>query len=1007
MRPPQLGEEQIVCGPDWPDDISPDGRVRSLHTPVGAYDLGEVLAKIPAAQQPDVVACLVDASRRNLPRNVRAFAGPMVLMIADTHHLQSPVMTMIRYAASEAYDQLVLMYDRHHAEFFRAAGFKNLHWFPGLTFPHGDAAVRAAWSAAPRTPHLAFVGQAAARHPRRARLLAALRHAGLPVGQEMVGQTAALGVYGRSLLGFNASLNGDLNLRIFEIMASGAFLVTDRLAASGGLPTMFTERRDLDLYGSEQELVACAARRLKDRQETHALGQAAAARFLEIMGEARRREMFAALALEGRSPEPFPLFDAGATHVDFGGLPGLLANVMVYEGLQELHRTQETVRVEVSPTLATCFPMLCATLPRVQLVTAPAAEPVDLLVTAAADADAATTGAARVWCAEVNAAVRPELDARMTLAGYKSTSSELAFYCRDTQAATSPNQAAQLAAEGRARYQRGDQAGALELGRAALQQDGRCFGALTLLAEISLQAGGAAVAEKLFHQATLVAPGDAGAHAGLAAAKLAQNRLTEAERDVTIARKLDPEALPVMLTLARLREKQHRPEEAVAALRDAVRIHPETEPMTQLGLLLRRQGQVFEGLEWQRRARGLTDEILPVDAASGPIRVAFLAQHPQGWSSLESVWQSMAGDPAFAPTIIAAPYQHPYPPEGGPEAIYGFLTRQGFPFKRWDEFPLVPGFADVVFVQNPYDVTRPAPLRTPELLKLVPRLAYVPYGLEIGGGDTNAQNQFNLPLQQHAWAVFARSPRHRAMFARHCAAGDAHVAVTGHPRLDLLRDLDRHPVPAEFSRFAKGRKIVVWNPQFDVRPDGTGYSTFLTWQEFLLKEFARRQDLAFIIRPHPLFFGALESRRIWVRAQVDAFLKRVARAGNILIDRDASYLPAFAASAAMISDASTFLLEYTGTGKPLLYLHNPKGPSLNDDGEYIRTHGYTAERSEDITRFLDQVAAGEDPRGAARMAAYPQVMHRPDLGVAAAIKQELLARFAAEARHVTPAAAVA
>jgi hypothetical protein len=394
-----------------------------------------------------------------------------------------------------------------------------------------------------------------------------------------------------------------------------------------------------------------------------------------------------------------------------------------------------------------------------------------------------------------------------------------------------------------------------------------------------------------------------------------------------------------------------------------------------------------------------------VDPCKGPVRIAFLVQHPQGWTSLESVWRAMADDPAFAPVIIAAPYQHPYPPEGGPDAIFGFLDKQGLPFVRWEQFPFTPGFADVVFVQNPYDITRPAPLRTAELLKLVPRLAYVPYGIEIGGGEINATNQFNLPLQQVAWAVFARSPRHRAMFAKHCSAGDQHVAVTGHPRLDLLQAIEKLPACAALSHFARGQKIVFWNPQFDIRADGTGYSTFLLWQDFLLQEFTRRQDLALVIRPHPLFFGALESRRIWSREQVDAFMHRVERSGNIVIDRDASYLPIFGASAAMLSDASTFLLEYAATGKPFLYLHNSKGPSLNSDGEFIRAHAYSAETAEAIKAFLDQVAACQDPRAAERRAAYPEVMHRPAGGVAAAIKHQLLARLAAEASTATPATA--
>src|SRR5690606_28500048 len=107
-----------------------------------------------------------------------------------------------------------------------SAGVRNLHWFPGLTFPHGDAAVRAARKPR-RDAHIAFVGQTGNHHPRRGRLLAALAAASVPVEIRQVDQRAALPFYGGSLAGFNASLNGDLNLRIFETLSTGAALLTD------------------------------------------------------------------------------------------------------------------------------------------------------------------------------------------------------------------------------------------------------------------------------------------------------------------------------------------------------------------------------------------------------------------------------------------------------------------------------------------------------------------------------------------------------------------------------------------------------------------------------------------------------------------------------------------------------------------------------------------------------------------------------------------------------------
>ena len=159
MAPPQLADEQIVAGPDWPDAQTADGRWISLRTPVGNYELSSVLTKLPPEQKPDVVISLVDASWRNTPRNVAAFRGPKVLLVADTHHLSSPLLGMFQYAATEAYERVVFLYDRHHLGVFQSVGFRNLYWFPGLTLPHDDASVRACRSSR-RESRIAFVGQA-------------------------------------------------------------------------------------------------------------------------------------------------------------------------------------------------------------------------------------------------------------------------------------------------------------------------------------------------------------------------------------------------------------------------------------------------------------------------------------------------------------------------------------------------------------------------------------------------------------------------------------------------------------------------------------------------------------------------------------------------------------------------------------------------------------------------------------------------------------------------------
>jgi hypothetical protein len=191
MAPPRLSDEQINAGPDW-NDHSIGGHVISLATARGDYDIAALVARLPAEQQPDVVVCLVDAAWRSTPRNLKALACPKVLLVADTHHLNGPINGMIDYARSEPFDRIVLLYDRHHAPLFRAAGLRDLFWFPGLTFPHSDAAVFAARTTGERTAELAFIGQTGICHPRRTQALTHLLASQQPLSLHAVGQRESL-----------------------------------------------------------------------------------------------------------------------------------------------------------------------------------------------------------------------------------------------------------------------------------------------------------------------------------------------------------------------------------------------------------------------------------------------------------------------------------------------------------------------------------------------------------------------------------------------------------------------------------------------------------------------------------------------------------------------------------------------------------------------------------------------------------------------------------------------
>ncbi|MEO7412802.1 MAG: methyltransferase domain-containing protein, partial [Opitutaceae bacterium] len=547
---------------------------------------------------------------------------------------------------------------------------------------------------------------------------------------------------------------------------------------------------------------------------------------------------------------------------------------------------------------------------------------------------------------------------------------------------------------------------AVDCGVRALQADQKNVGAYHLLGLVCLKVGKIKEAVDMFRAATEFAPGDAGYWHYLGTALRAAGQMQEAANAFSQALKRDAVHGSALMALAEVLLLTNAASEAGELLEAVLARDPaNSTALMWLGHVRKRQGRLNEALRLHRQSAGAVEPTVPRALNTKP-RVVFVIQHGPMWTSLSSVYAAFAADDAWETFLVAVPYLGTFC-EGNHDkslAVLDFLESEKLPYVRWDEFKLEPGCADILFLPKPHDHTRPSEWQAANLLKFVPRLAYVPYGLEIGGGDANADIQWNLPLQQLAWMVFARSERQKKHYAAHCLCGDAHLAVTGHPKLDAIRDLASWRAP-DLEAAIGGRKMVLWNPQYDVRPDGTefgaGYSTFMRWWVFLPAEFARRPGLVLVIRPHPIFFAILRQRSILTEEQIEVFFARCTAAGNIIIDQRASYLPAFASSHALISDASSFLLEYPATGRPLLYLRNPRGPGLNADGEFITRHSYIAETDQEMRTFLDMVESGADPRADERRRAYPEFMHLPAGGVGAAVKRAIENRLASESTFAT------
>jgi hypothetical protein len=226
---------------------------RILSLSRGAYDLRS------ERMEPDLI--FVADVFRNI-EGLSSFSCPKVYYVQDPH------VSLSRYfdfARVQEYD-FVLATQKDYIATLEDEGCKNVSWLPYACDP--DLLLGPPEQ---RDLDVSFVGTP---YPQRQALLSTLDEV-VQVFRSRAYLRDMAAVFRRSKIVFNKSLNGDLNMRVFEAMCSGAMLVTDRIG--NGLLEIFKENHHLATYSDGRELKQVVAHYLREdaeRSEIASRGQA-------------------------------------------------------------------------------------------------------------------------------------------------------------------------------------------------------------------------------------------------------------------------------------------------------------------------------------------------------------------------------------------------------------------------------------------------------------------------------------------------------------------------------------------------------------------------------------------------------------------------------------------------------------------------------------------------------------------------------------------------------------
>ncbi|MEM8773813.1 MAG: methyltransferase domain-containing protein [Pseudomonadota bacterium] len=345
------------------------------------------------------------------------------------------------------------------------------------------------------------------------------------------------------------------------------------------------------------------------------------------------------------------------------------------------------------------------------------------------------------------------------------------------------------------------------------------------------------------------------------------------------------------------------------------------------------------------------------------IRVVFLVMTPQVWPSSEPVWCLASRDNRFHTKVVVVESKNPADALASLRISRDTLIKSGVPFASGSNFSLEAYKPHIIFYPLPYNSLYPDEFNTDAANACGARIAYIPYGLEVGGGAYNARYQFDEVMLRNAWRIFARSKSQQDSFGRFCAAGNAHVVLTGHPRGNRSSD-DSKELPAHVLESARQRKIVLWTPHFSVA-SRRKWSSFIGNYETIISEIENRKNMFFVFRPHPFLERTLREAEGWTAQSAQDLLDKIGSFENVYVDETGDYWPAFKSSDALMTDAGSFLVEYLLLDKPVCFLQGIDSIGLTEEANAFSAFE-DGSTKKDISDFLDMITQGKDKKSPER-----------------------------------------
>ena len=259
------------------------------------------------------------------------------------------------------------------------------------------------------------------------------------------------------------------------------------------------------------------------------------------------------------------------------------------------------------------------------------------------------------------------------------------------------------------------------------------------------------------------------------------------------------------------------------------------------------------------------------------------------------------------------------------ELAYDFTKNKHIPLKKYEP--------DIIIYQHPWYVeTSQGPVVTSKFALS----AYIPYDIP----TTTQDLECNLRFHQYVQNYYVINEDLSNDYSKKMQNKGGNLKVYGAPSLDLIKE-------------NKG-KYVIYAPHWSVNHDKTiGYSTFLKNGQFILDYAKNNTQFNWVFKPHPLFKKALIDNNFMNEIEIEDYFQEWGKIGEVCLD--GNYYEIFNDSKLMITDCSTFLIEYLLTGNPLINIVSNKAVGFNLLAKEAIKHHYKPQNNQELKEKLDML----------------------------------------------------